>query len=85
MRLPASRAGETDAGSPVATEMTGAALLADVRDRLAAVARAGARIDAGTHGRSIESGDPISDGRLEADPLAERTVEEQRRNEQEAR
>jgi RNA polymerase-binding transcription factor len=77
--------GETDAGSQVATEMTEAALLVDIRDRLAAVARAEARIDAGTYGRSIEGGDPIPDERLEADPLAERTVEEQRRIEQEAR
>ena len=77
--------GETDAGSQIATAMTDAALLVETRDRLAAVARAQARIDAGTYGRSIESGDPIPDARLEADPLAERTIEEQRRIESEDR
>jgi len=71
--------GERDAGNQVVIEMTDAALLADTRDRLAAVARAEARIEDGTYGRSIESGDPIPDDRLEADPLAERTVEEQSR------
>ena len=39
--------------------------------------RAEARIAEGTYGRSVESGLPIPDERLEAEPLAERTVEEQ--------
>jgi DnaK suppressor protein len=46
---------------------------------LAALKRAEARLAAGTYGLSIESGEPIPDGRLEAVPTAERTVEEQRR------
>jgi DnaK suppressor protein len=49
----------------------------DLRDQLAAVERAEARIAAGTYGVSIESGKPISDERLEAVPTAERTVEEE--------
>ena len=50
----------------------------DLRARLAAVERAEQRLAAGTYGVSIESGQPISDERLEAFPAAERTVEEER-------
>jgi len=46
---------------------------------LAAVERAEARLAAGTYGRSIESGEPIPDERLEALPTAERTVAEEQR------
>jgi RNA polymerase-binding transcription factor DksA len=53
--------------------------LDQLRTDLAAVVRAEARLAEGKYGRSIESGDPISDGRLEAVPLAERTVEEEER------
>ena len=49
----------------------------DLRDRLAAVARAEERLRDGTYGRSIESGKPIPDERLEVSPTAERTVEEE--------
>jgi DnaK suppressor protein len=51
----------------------------DLRDQLAALERAEARLAAGTYGLSVESGEPIPDGRLEASPTAERTVEEQER------
>ena len=51
----------------------------DLRDQLAALERAEARLADGTYGLSIESGEPISDARLEAVPTAERTVEEQQR------
>jgi DnaK suppressor protein len=51
----------------------------DLRDQLAAVERAEARLAAGTYGLSVESGQPIPDGRLEARPTAERTVEEEDR------
>jgi RNA polymerase-binding transcription factor len=50
----------------------------DLRDQLAAVERAEARLEAGTYGLSIESGLPIPDERLEAIPTAELTVEEER-------
>jgi DnaK suppressor protein len=46
---------------------------------LAAVARAEARLAAGTYGVSVESGARIPDERLEVEPLAERTVDEQAR------
>jgi DnaK suppressor protein len=51
-----------------------------LRDQLAAVERAEARLAAGTYGLSIESGEPIPDARLEAIPTAERTMEEQARS-----
>lgn len=49
----------------------------ELRDDLAKIARAEARLEDGSYGRSIQSGEPIPDGRLEAIPWAERTVEEQ--------
>lgn len=52
---------------------------ADLRRELAALERAEARLADGTYGLSVESGEPIPEGRLEARPLAERTVEEERR------
>jgi len=52
--------------------------LADgLREQLAALERAEARLAAGTYGLSIESGEPIPDERLEALPTAERTAEEE--------
>ena len=51
----------------------------DLLAELAAVERAEARLEAGTFGLSIDSGKPIPDGRLEARPTAERTVEEEER------
>jgi DnaK suppressor protein len=51
----------------------------DLRDELAAVERAEARLAAGTYGLSIESGQQIPDERLEALPTAERTAEEEAR------
>jgi DnaK suppressor protein len=49
----------------------------DLKERLAAIERAEARLAAGTYGLSVRSGDPIPDERLEAVPTAELTVEEQ--------
>jgi DnaK suppressor protein len=57
--------------------------LADrLRDELAALERAEQRLEQGTYGVSIESGEPIPDARLEAIPWAERTAQEQERYEQ---
>jgi DnaK suppressor protein len=53
----------------------------DLRQQLAALERAEARLADGTYGLSVESGEPIPDERLEAIPTAERTVEEQERYE----
>jgi len=49
----------------------------DLREELAAVERAEARLAAGTYGLSIESGKPIPEERLEAIPTAERTADEE--------
>ena len=67
-----------DSGSDLESESVDLSLTADVRAELAAVKRAEERIALRTYGRSVESGLPIPDERLEAEPLAERTVEEQR-------
>jgi DnaK suppressor protein len=57
--------------------------LADqLREELAALERAEQRVEDGTYGLSIESGEPIPDARLEAVPWAERTAQEQERYEQ---
>src|ERR1700733_3020111 len=49
----------------------------DLKDRMAALERAEARLADGTYGLSVKSGEPIPDGRLEVNPTAELTVEEQ--------
>jgi DnaK suppressor protein len=52
------------------------AVAASLRERLAAVERAQQRLREGTYGRSVRSGLPIPNERLEADPAAELTVDE---------
>jgi DnaK suppressor protein len=54
-----------------------AGLRHDLEEQLAAVQRAEERLQGGTYGRSVLSGLPIPDGRLEARPTAEYTIEEQ--------
>ena len=49
-----------------------------LREELEAIERAEKRLEDGTYGLSVESGEPIPDARLEAIPWAERTTEEQR-------
>jgi DnaK suppressor protein len=51
----------------------------DLREDLASVERAEARLAAGTYGISVESGRAIPDERLEAIPTAERLAEEEAR------
>ncbi len=68
-----------DMGDPAAAltaEGTDDAIAASLRDRLDAIERAERRLAEGTYGRSIRSGLPIPDERLEVDPAAELTVEE---------
>jgi DnaK suppressor protein len=57
-------------------EQTGTAVDQLLRARWAALQRAEARLAADSYGRSVRSGQPIPDERLEADPLAELTVAE---------
>jgi DnaK suppressor protein len=66
----------TDSAEPLTDEEGDDAVNAQLRDRLAALARAERRLDEGSYGRSVSSGQPIPDERLEADPAAELTAEE---------
>ena len=61
---------------PLAQQGVDDAVAAGLRDRLAALDRALQRVEDGSYGRSIRSGVPIPDERLEADPAAELTVQE---------
>lgn len=70
-----------DAGSDLYRDEQEAGEAERLRDELAAVERAEQRLAEGTYGISVESGEPIPDGRLEAQPTAERTVDEQSRYE----
>lgn len=66
-----------DEGSELYQRESDAGLVARMQEELAAIARAERRLATGTYGRSVESGAPIPDARLEAVPWAERTVQEQ--------
>ena len=68
-----------DQGSDLYADELEAGLRERLLKELAAVERAEARVDAGTYGLSVESGEPIPDERLEAIPTAERTAGEQAR------
>jgi DnaK suppressor protein len=50
-----------------------------LQEELEAIERAEKRLEEGTYGVSVESGEPIPDARLEIIPWAERTVDEQAR------
>jgi DnaK suppressor protein len=77
--LRGQQTGELEEGaSGLETESVDVALAANLRGELAAVGRAEERIADGSYGRSVQSGTAIPDERLEVEPLAERTVEEQR-------
>ena len=74
-----SQAGDiADAAQPLIAEGMDDAIAESLRDRLDTIERALRRLDAGTYGRSVRSGEPIPDERLEADPAAELTIEEAR-------
>ena len=79
-RLDEDEEAETGDAADAATYLTAEAQddsTADtLRDRLAAIDRALKRLDDGSYGRSVRSGVPIPDARLDADPAAELTVEE---------
>jgi DnaK suppressor protein len=83
----ADRAADDDPGDiadnaqPMTSSLVDDAIAEGLRDRLAAIERAERRLDEGTYGLSISSGEPIPDERLEADPAAELTVDEQRQRE----
>ena len=66
----------SDPAQPLTAQFENEAITTSLRDRLAALDRAEQRLNDGTYGRSVESGLPIPDERLEADPAAELTIEE---------
>jgi len=65
-----------DSAEPLTREGTDESIRAELQNRLDAIGRAEQRLAEGTYGRSVRSGRPIPDARLEADPAAELTVEE---------
>jgi DnaK suppressor protein len=65
--------------SELADDELNEGLADDLREQLAAIDRAEQRLADGTYGRSVVSGEAIPDGRLEAVPWADRTVEEEER------
>jgi len=68
-----------DEGSETFEEERDAGIAERLREELQAIERAERRLEEGSYGRSVESGEPIPDDRLEAIPWAERTVAEQQR------
>lgn len=68
-----------DVGTELFEEERDRGLAERLREELEALERAELRIEGGTYGVSVESGEPIPDERLEAVPWAERTTEEQER------
>jgi DnaK suppressor protein len=82
-RTAANQSGDMfDSAQPLTEEGTDESVMAGVRDRLAAVERAETRLEEGTYGLSVQSGLPIPDDRLEADPAAELTVDEVRQHDE---
>jgi RNA polymerase-binding transcription factor len=69
-----------DDAEALTDEQVDDALAEQMRRQLEAVERAEKRLEDGTYGFSVESGDPIPAQRLEAIPWAERTAEEQERH-----
>jgi DnaK suppressor protein len=70
-----------DAGSELFENERDQSLINRLEQELHAIERAEQRVEDGTYGVSVESGEPIPDGRLEAIPWAERTADEQSRYE----
>jgi DnaK suppressor protein len=74
-----------DAGTELFEDERVQSMIERLERELETVDRAMKRLEDGSYGRSVESGKPIPDARLEAVPHAERTVEEQARLEAEDR
>lgn len=78
--LETEQSGDDDAETLV-EEQVGDAVAVSLRKELKAIERAEERIEDGSYGLSIDSGEPIPAGRLEKIPWAERTIEEQEKRE----
>jgi DnaK suppressor protein len=74
-----------DPAEPLNSAEVDDAVAGTLSDRLGAIDRAIARLDDGTYGVSIRSGEAIPDERLDADPAAELTVTEAQADEAAAR
>jgi DnaK suppressor protein len=68
-----------DAGTELFEVERDRSMIERLENELSAIERAERRVEEGTYGVSVESGEPIPDGRLEAVPWAERTAQEQGR------
>ena len=68
-----------DSGSELFEVERDRSMIERLANELGAIERAERRLEEGTYGLSVESGEPIPDGRLEAVPWAERTATEQGR------
>jgi DnaK suppressor protein len=66
-----------DQADDLQQEGTDDALREDLKQTLDAIERAEARLEEGTYGVSVVSGDPIPDERLDAVPWADRKVDEE--------
>ena len=76
-RVPDEPVDTGDAGVEIDQAERDEAIREEYRRTLEAISRAEARIEEGTYGKSVVSGEPIPDGRLEALPWADRTVDEE--------
>jgi DnaK suppressor protein len=68
-----------DAGSELFEVERDRSMIDRLESELQAIERAERRVEEGTYGVSVDSGEPIPDARLEAVPWAERTAQEQSR------
>jgi DnaK suppressor protein len=68
-----------DEGTELFEEERDEGLAERLQEELAAIERAERRLEEGTYGVSVESGQPIPDERLAVVPWAERTADEQER------
>ncbi len=76
-RIAANQSGDMyDSAEPLTAQQADDSVQAELLDRLAAIDRAESRLESGTYGYSVRSGQPIPDDRLEADPTADLTIEE---------
>lgn len=65
-----------DSAQPLTQQESDDAVIVQLRNHLDAIDRAEKRLELGTYGLSVLSGQRIPDDRLESDPTAELTVQE---------
>jgi DnaK suppressor protein len=71
---------QEDDAEVIGEELIDDAVLRQLRNQLEAIDRAEKRLEDGTYGLSVDSGEPIPAERLRTIPWAERTAEEQARH-----